>query len=244
LYRANVVKPLDYYTYPDNSDIFHREPFIAKFKTKTGNYEFVLITIHTDPDDATNEINSLDKVINDAKAHFPDEDDFIVLGDLNADCDYYNENDNSSAIRSDKYKWLIPNSADTNLSTSKDCTYDRIIVTANTEKEDFAGEEGIFRFDDYYGLNETMAKKISDHYPVYCKFYTNKDTGIKSAQSANLIPSTTKSTSEGITVYKTPKGKKYHRKECPYIKGNSFALTLEEAKKMGLSPCSYCKPEN
>ncbi|MBU4222702.1 MAG: hypothetical protein KKA10_14015 [Euryarchaeota archaeon] len=40
----------------------------------------------TDPDTATQEINDLFKLVEDAKSKYQGEDDFIVMGDLNADC--------------------------------------------------------------------------------------------------------------------------------------------------------------
>ena len=71
--------------------------------------------------------------------------------------------------------WLIINGMDTNLAKSS-CTYDRIIITAFTTKEDYAGKSGVFRFDRIFGVKAKKAKKISDHYPVYGQFYFNKDT--------------------------------------------------------------------
>jgi hypothetical protein len=47
-----------------------------------------------------------------------------------------------------------------------------------------------------------------------------------------------------VKVYKTPKGKKYHTADCRYVRNNSGAqeITLDEAKKLGLGPCSVCNP--
>lgn len=161
------------YTYPDPSDIFHREPYIAEFKAKNGNFDFVLITIHTDPDEATQEINDLPRVVDDAKGRFQGEDDFIVMGDLNADCSYFKE-DSQSPLKSMNYFWVINNSVDTT-TKSTDCTYDRIIITTST-KEDFTGDSGVFRFDTAYNLMPEKAAAVSDHYPVYTTFWSNRDT--------------------------------------------------------------------
>ncbi len=60
----------------------------------------MLITIHTDPDTATQEINDLPKVIEDAKSRYQGEGDFVVLGDLNADCSYFNENSVDTTTKS------------------------------------------------------------------------------------------------------------------------------------------------
>lgn len=43
------------------------------------------------------------------------------------------------------------------------------------------------------------------------------------------------------TVYKTPSGKKYHTSTCRYVKNVSTKLTVAEARKIGLSPCSQCQ---
>lgn len=63
---------------------------MAKFKCTQGKFGFVLITVHTDPNEATKEIRALKDVLAFAREKFPGEGDFIILGDLNADCNYYN----------------------------------------------------------------------------------------------------------------------------------------------------------
>jgi deoxyribonuclease-1-like protein len=57
---------------------------------------------------------------------------------------------------------------------STDVTYDRIIITGGAGT-DYTGEAGVFRFDTAYGLNQTMAEDVSDHYPVYAVFWTRQD---------------------------------------------------------------------
>ncbi|OGH04194.1 MAG: hypothetical protein A2W22_02995 [Candidatus Levybacteria bacterium RBG_16_35_11] len=160
------------YAYPDSTDMFQREPYVSEFKAKNGNFDFVLITIHTDPDTATQEINDLPKVIEDAKSKYQGEGDFIVLGDLNADCGYFNEN-SQSPLRSSEYFWVINNSVDTT-TKSTDCTYDRIIIS-NPAKTDFTGEAGVFRFDMAYNLTYDNTIAVSDHYPVYAVFWSYRD---------------------------------------------------------------------
>jgi hypothetical protein len=43
--------------------------------------------------------------------------------------------------------------------------------------DDFAGEKGVFRFDQLYDFHalHIKPKAVSDHYPIWAKFYTNKD---------------------------------------------------------------------
>jgi len=43
-------------------------------------------------------------------------------------------------------------------------------------------------------------------------------------------------------VYVTRTGKKYHLKDCRYVRKGKFALTLEEARAKGYEPCKVCRP--
>ena len=121
MYRSDRIVQLSSYTYLDSDidvngngvvdeedgdtkGLFSREPFIAYFKTKNGNFDFVLITCHTVPDEAPQEIDSLVSALEDAQNKYPDEKDFIILGDLNADCTYFTETEKENSIlRNDKY---------------------------------------------------------------------------------------------------------------------------------------------
>ncbi len=173
VYNTQTMQPIGSpYTYQDTNDLFQREPYISEFKTKNGNFNFVLITIHTDPDTATQEINDLPKVVEDARSKYQGEGDFIIMGDLNADCNYFDENGQSS-LKSNEYYWVIDNSADTT-TKSTTCTYDRIVITTSA-KTDFTGDYGVFRFDTAYNLNYESTVAVSDHYPVYASFWNNRD---------------------------------------------------------------------
>lgn len=53
MYDTRTIEALsNSYTYDDVSDLFEREPFVAQFRVKSAKFEFVLINIHTKPDDA------------------------------------------------------------------------------------------------------------------------------------------------------------------------------------------------
>ena len=172
-YNTETVTSVGSYTYDEGGiDKYHREPLIALFKSKKGSFDVVIINIHVDPDDAKSEINSLPNVVVDAIVHFS-EKDVIVLGDMNADCEYFDENDQTSTLRGQAFRWLITNDMDTNVAASS-CTYDRIISTL-TLNEDYTGVSDIFRFDQMFEL-DCAAKEISDHYPVFAEFFVGKDT--------------------------------------------------------------------
>lgn len=173
-YKVSTIAFEGSYTYDDSAnDVFHREPFIAKFKAKNGNFDFILITIHTDPDHANSEIKALHSTATDAKNYFSDEPDIIILGDLNADCSYFDENETDYPLRSSEYRWLIENDMDTNVAKSS-CAYDRIIITTALN-QDYVGVSEVFRFDLEFDL-DCEPKEVSDHYPVYAEFHISKDS--------------------------------------------------------------------
>jgi endonuclease/exonuclease/phosphatase family metal-dependent hydrolase len=160
------------YPEPNGTDPFHREPYIASFVAVNGSFDVTLIVIHTDPDEATEEINALDAVVNYTQSKYPTEEDIIVMGDLNADCRYFDE-DSNTTLRGSDFFWCINNSIDTTTSAT-DCTYDRIIITTEAVS-DYTGDSGVFRYDMIYNLTEEETEAVSDHYPVYAEFWTNRD---------------------------------------------------------------------
>lgn len=172
VYNTKTVEYLGKsYTYSDEDDVFAREPFIAYFKS--GNFDFVLINIHTQPSNAASEINALDEVVLDARKKFPNEKDFIVLGDYNADGNYFDE-DGKCELKKKEYTWIIPNNADTTVATSSN-TYDRLVVTTGC-LEDYAHKWDVRNFQKEFQLSPEKTKEVSDHYPIWAMFYRNKDT--------------------------------------------------------------------
>jgi len=160
------------YPEPNGTDPFHREPYVAYFKAVNGSFDVVLIVCHVDPDEATEEINSLDMVVNYTRGKYPTEEDIIVMGDLNADCRYFDE-DSNTTMRGSDYFWCIKNSIDTT-TTAPDCAYDRLIITEGAIS-DYTGNSGVFRYDLVYNLTEEETQAVSDHYPIYAEFWNNRD---------------------------------------------------------------------
>ena len=191
MYNTKTIEILpNYYTFDDDgdgndsneiddsnnpNDLFEREPFIAHFRVKSADFDFVLINIHTKPDDATVEIGYLPDVISDVSPHM-NEIDVICLDDFNADGSYFYESTYTSIFPSDQYNWLITNLEDTTVAVS-DNTYDRIVTTLSTT-EDFVGTAEVYRFDQLYDFSSQTLdpSDVSDHYPVWVEFFTNKDT--------------------------------------------------------------------
>lgn len=45
-------------------------------------------------------------------------------------------------------------------------------------------------------------------------------------------------------VYKTPSGERYHTATCKSVKNVSEEIEITKAKKLGLTPCKICNPNN
>jgi deoxyribonuclease-1-like protein len=159
------------FVFNDVADVFEREPYTASFKI--GNFDFVLVGIHTKPDDAYNEIGNLTLVISSIQASKPEEKDIIVMGDFNADGSYFDESATSNPFKASQYHWLITDNMDTMVKT--DYTYDRIVILDATSSHEYsAGTAQVFYFDQIYGLNnQTFVGEVSDHYPVFAQYQTD-----------------------------------------------------------------------
>ncbi len=143
-------------------DYFAREPYVARFKSKTGNFTFVLVTIHTTPARAVSETASLDEVVSWAAMKYDRETEIIVCGDFNASCSYASPAElDKLSIRGSNYYWVVPDDTKTNLSEKSDCAYDRFVLT-QTAKSHFTGQWGV---DACF-----TSKAISDHWPVWAEF--------------------------------------------------------------------------
>jgi endonuclease/exonuclease/phosphatase family metal-dependent hydrolase len=159
-YDNETIRSLDSGQHYPNTDCeFTREPFAARFVSAEFDHSFVLITLHIDPDDAVGETSALVNVFEWAKFQYPDEDDFILLGDLNADCSYASSSElDELDIRNGDYQWIIPDGTNTNIAESSSCAYDRMII----------GDGGS---EEYLGSFSTDCElESSDHCIISAKF--------------------------------------------------------------------------
>ncbi|XP_058565932.1 LOW QUALITY PROTEIN: deoxyribonuclease-1-like 2 [Neofelis nebulosa] len=194
VYRKDAVSVVDTYQYPDPEDAFSREPFVVKFSAPGSGKapplpfrgpappppppplltrafaaagELVLIPLHAAPHQAVAEIDALYDVYLDVIDKWGT-DDLLFLGDFNADCSYVRAQD-WPAIRlrsSEVFKWLIPDSADTTVGNS-DCAYDRIVVCGARLRRSLKPQSAaVHDFQEEFGLDQTQALAISDHFPV------------------------------------------------------------------------------
>lgn len=170
VYNTKTVDliPGSSYVTDDSDDVFEREPFVAFFRS--GNFDFKVVNNHIKPDDVPAELNQLAAVINDIYDS-SSEKDILVLGDMNADGSYFNEE--NLVVIFPLWIQLIGNGEDTTVAVS-DNTYDRMMTRDITANVEYTGASGVFRWDNEYEITDaSFVKKVSDHYPVYAEFRTD-----------------------------------------------------------------------
>lgn len=184
VFRTDRVR-LNRYSIYSGSQNFSFTPLTANFKTAVdgANFDFSMIAIHTSPGKAGDEIPALKTAIDEIRDLYS-EPDVLCAGDYNADGSYYDEGSEEwlSGFDNEYYITGIGNSADTTVAAS-DNTYDRIQMTKSVSS-DYSGNSGVFRFDEIYDITECeggrttagTAKAISDHYPAWCEYYTDRDS--------------------------------------------------------------------
>jgi endonuclease/exonuclease/phosphatase family metal-dependent hydrolase len=164
-YRPAVVELIQEFTLPDPNDVFEREPLVAAFRA--GTFDFRLAVAHIKPDDAVDELTALAQ----AASALVDssEEDLILLGDFNADCDYFPV-DEDHLLRRAPFRWVIADSVETAIRSG--CTYDRIVLSTGVSDDEYVdGSARAFRFDEELGLaDEAFVLRVSDHYPVFAEF--------------------------------------------------------------------------
>jgi len=164
-YKPTIFSPMNNGTLFDDSvnDSFQREPFLAKFMildtygNSTGT-DIVFVNIHTKPTLAVEEMTALGEVLSWGMQNYSDDDDYVILGDFNADCSYASYNELIELpISSENYTWLVPDNADTTVGESR-CAYDRIVTTGQLDG----------RLTGIWGIDPAISgMEISDHKPVW-----------------------------------------------------------------------------
>lgn len=157
------------YTVNDPDDLLHREPLVAMFRTRgpppEQAFTFVLVNIHTDPDETDTELDVLAQVYQAVRRTSGGEDDIIILGDLNVDDQHLGELGRLDGIR--------PLVRGVYSNTLQNALYDNIIVHQPSTAE-FNGRAGVYNYMPLYQLDPLQARekalKVSDHIPVWAEF--------------------------------------------------------------------------
>jgi endonuclease/exonuclease/phosphatase family metal-dependent hydrolase len=180
---AIEVNQRSVFTVNDPDDLLHREPLVAMFRVRGPPAEqaftFVLVNVHTDPDQAQAEVNTLAQVYQAVRRASGGEDDIILLGDLNIDDQHLGEIKRLDGVRP------IVRGVFTN--TRQTAEYDNIIIHQPSTTE-FSGRWGVYDFQRLHNLTQEQALQVSDHFPVWAEFsaYESATPGRVAARDAAI----------------------------------------------------------
>lgn len=153
------------YTVNDPDDLLHREPLVAMFRVRgpppQQAFTFVLVNIHTDPDETDTELDALAQVYQVVRRTSGGEDDIILLGDLNVDDQHLGQLGRLDGVRP------IVRGVYTN--TRQNALYDNMILHQPSSAE-FTGRWGVFNFQELFKLTPDQALQVSDHLPIWAEF--------------------------------------------------------------------------
>jgi endonuclease/exonuclease/phosphatase family metal-dependent hydrolase len=162
---AIEVNPRMIYTVNDPDDLLHREPLAAMFRVRglppQQAFTFVLVNVHTDPDETDAELDALAQVYQVVRRSSGGEDDIILLGDLNADDQHLGALGRLEGIRP------IVRGVYTN--TRQTALYDHIIIHQPSTAE-FSGRGGVYNIEQIHKLTRDQALQVSDHLPIWAEF--------------------------------------------------------------------------
>lgn len=153
------------YTVNDPDSLLQRAPLVAMFRVRgpppDQAFTFVLIDMHTEPDQAVAECNTLAQVYQAVRKASGGEDDIILLGDLNTDDRHLGGLSQIDGVR--------PIVRSTFTNTRQNAQYDNIIVHAPSTTE-FTGRWGVYNFQKLHNLSLDQALQVSDHFPIWAEF--------------------------------------------------------------------------
>jgi endonuclease/exonuclease/phosphatase family metal-dependent hydrolase len=167
LYDAAAIEVNRYsiYTVNDPDDLLHREPLVAMFRVRgpppQQAFTFVLVNVHTDPDETDAELLALAQVYQAVRRASGGEDDIILLGDLNVDDQHLGQLGKLEGVRP------VVRGVFTN--TRQNALYDNFVLHQQSTAE-FTGRWGVYNFQQLFNLTPDQALQVSDHLPIWAEF--------------------------------------------------------------------------
>jgi endonuclease/exonuclease/phosphatase family metal-dependent hydrolase len=182
VYRSDRFELLGWHVYDGEAPLTYK-PLAVHLRSRAAALDFVLISVHTRPSRAAEEIAALRAVMAEAATRYG-EPDVVCVGDFNADGSYYEEGEGAvlAGFDAGAYISVIPNDADTTVAAGSNA-YDRMILSSALA-EDYASSWGVLRPAERWDLSacegtEATAgteEALSDHYPVWADFFIGADT--------------------------------------------------------------------
>ena len=164
--RKIMVDYSSMYTLSDPDNVLHREPLVAHFQTRLNPdsaFSFTLVNIHTDPDEADEEVDAMADVYRVVRRAGGNEDDVIILGDLNAD------DRQITSSRLGQIPGLYPLIKGLFTNTRQTKLYDNLVIHQPSTTE-YTGRSGVFDMVRQFNITQEQALMVSDHLPVWAEF--------------------------------------------------------------------------
>ena len=178
IYDKSKLRVTKHTVYDNPRALFSRPPITAHFTNSSPNLQFPDFTVfgvHIDPDDVVEELNEFPAAYDYALSRgYPARG--IFMGDMNADCKYLSSKKYNDLLMTsdDRFLWFGDEDLDTTVSITTTCYYDRIVLCGDLDRGNFT-RPSVDLFDG--GMTNELAKKISDHYPIYVTWNTGAYNG-------------------------------------------------------------------
>ena len=98
------------------------------------------MALHTSPREAVEELTALTQVVEDIRSKWGVHTNILIMGDLNADCDYVPKKawPGIPIRRDSQFWWPIADDVDTTVNTNTNCAYDRCVHTGVASRQSIA----------------------------------------------------------------------------------------------------------
>ncbi len=153
------------YTVNDPDSLLERDPLVTMFRVRgpppEQAFTFILVDVHTKPEKAKDECNTLAQVYQAVRRASGGEDDIIMLGDFNEDDKHLGDLGRLDGVR--------PVVRSTFTNTRQNNQEDNIILHQPSTTE-FTGRWGVYDVQRFNNLTLNQALQVSDHYPVWAEF--------------------------------------------------------------------------
>jgi endonuclease/exonuclease/phosphatase family metal-dependent hydrolase len=173
-YRTDNVSLLSSTVYSDSGDKFEREPQIVKVKDNRTNEDFTFINWHTTWSTSANrqaEIAAIPAVFNSVQNGSSTDEDVILIGDNNADGNSsWFDSLKSTSVISPAVTNKVNIATTINSSGSYVSAYDHAWMQASYVTEYSSSGR------DYVSSPKNLYNGLSDHAPIWVKFYSSSST--------------------------------------------------------------------
>jgi endonuclease/exonuclease/phosphatase family metal-dependent hydrolase len=227
LWRPSLITPIgEAVIWPDATDSFIREPFIASFRA--GQFDFSLITMHSifgdSKTDRRAEAALLDDVYRTIQNADDNEQDVIVLGDFNLPPEDPGFQELLSLLTP-----LFTGNRYTTISENAKSLYDNIWFDPEHLSE-YTGDYGMDDFDvTVFGNDDRAASlAVSDHRPIWARFRIDLPDDDGDGATAATAPSWAK-IKRGSATPPTPIVRKVPKSVSSLIDVNSASQAALES---------------